>query len=425
MASPLSRTKVVQFGRTNLRTHPEYVVSTAEKLAQLLSNPLINRSTGGLKVLLQRLPTLLKYVLGLLLLINIRSWPFIWHVKVFVPVIEIRTRYALHHLSTLFMSKKAKWESKDKFLSGLCPIGEDPIKFTTYATSWAGPDDCDFNLHLSNSSYPKHLDWARFRMALGTCPTFFRAGGWIGLAASHFKFIREIPMFTTFEMRTTIAAWDNKWMFVVTRYVSRKRKSGKSKSRSSSITNGSAKPEEPTPSGDNAPFPSLHTPAHFSDITSTSSSGSTTPLSPLTGSANPAERIARLMPAEEPDGATVHCIAVSELCYKIGRITVPPGLILACEGFAAPSADPSVKTYTQKNPPPHYLKAHAMQRDDIPKGHLNTFQKFLTSGWRDVPEGERWWEGALGPQVEEMRRRNWDAMHGIMDGMNGAMVSMV
>ena len=63
-------------------------------------------------------------------------------------------------------------------------------------------------------------------------PMFFRAGGWIALAgmyrsvgpptwtlpdhhfqpATHFHFIHEIPMFKSYEIRTNLAAWDQKWV---------------------------------------------------------------------------------------------------------------------------------------------------------------------------------------------------------------------
>ena len=49
----------------------------------------------------------------------------------------------------------------------------------------SGPDDADFNLHLSNSSYPRVLDAARFQGALKMWPTFFRAGGWMALAGEY------------------------------------------------------------------------------------------------------------------------------------------------------------------------------------------------------------------------------------------------
>ena len=49
----------------------------------------------------------------------------------------------------------------------------------------AAPALSDFNAHLSNSSYPRVLDAARFRAAIRIAPTFFRAGGWMPLAGEY------------------------------------------------------------------------------------------------------------------------------------------------------------------------------------------------------------------------------------------------
>lgn len=116
-----------------------------------------------------------------------------------------------------------------------------------------GPDDCDFNLHLSNSCYAKvspgrsvtsvashghilqSLDCARLQHALKCFPTLFRTGGWMALGGellvtlhavlfslncsfslfslgTHYNFLREIPILSRYEVRVSIAAWDNKWV---------------------------------------------------------------------------------------------------------------------------------------------------------------------------------------------------------------------
>ena len=58
---------------------------------------------------------------------------------------------------------------------------------------------------------------------------FFRADGWMPLSGkfytkiiyydiliffkgTHYHFIREIPMLSCYEVRTSIAAWDQKWV---------------------------------------------------------------------------------------------------------------------------------------------------------------------------------------------------------------------
>ncbi|EKM52920.1 uncharacterized protein PHACADRAFT_261613 [Phanerochaete carnosa HHB-10118-sp] len=391
---------------------------TARRAVQLYSKTLsglCSTPSTLLRALLQYSPSILKFFVGLLFLFNIRSWPLVWHYNVLIrPVYELRFRWWAVWWRNVFASKKRMLQVMDKFLKDLCPVGEDPLSYTVTVKQWAGPDDCDFNWHLSNSSYPKQLDAARFRAALKICPTFFRAGGWMPLGATHFKFISEIPILAHYEMRMSMAAWDNKWLYTVIRFVTTK----KSKSKKPQVTASAASREKPIPSGDSAPFPQLHTPA-------TPSGTSTPALTDGAAPSNPAERIAQLLP-EEPDGATLHCISVCELCFKIGRITVPPAVALALEGFSAPPPPESgITKYSHEHPPPNFIKSQQLQAPDVPHGHLRALQKFLKGGWRDVPEGERWWEDALSGEIETRRARNLEAVKGVRLSMEGAMTTYV
>ena len=161
--------------------------------------------------------------------------------------------------------------------------------------------------------------------------------------------------------------------------------------------------------------------------------------------------------APEADGATLHCVSVSVLCFKIGRITVPPAIVLAAEGFSrarsastcdattpalAPpprsaTSSPSVystcssetdvhslmdidertERYSHVNPPPSFLRSLELQGDD---GNLGRLREFLCGGWRDVALGERWWEDALGGEIEARRWENMEWVRGLSLGMTGA-----
>ena len=119
---------------------------------------------------------------------------------------------------------------------------------------------------------------------------------------------------------------------------------------------------------------------------------------------------AQLSITKEADGATLHCVIISQLCFKLGRITVPPGLVLAISGFCAPpppspSGD-SAPVYSRSNPPPHYT--HIQSFFSSPMSGKNAH--FLRGGWKDVPEAERWWVEALGGVVEEQRRVNVEGL---------------
>ena len=109
---------------------------------------------------------------------------------------------------------------------------------------------------------------------------------------------------------------------------------------------------------------------------------------------------AKLAKEEEPDGAIVHCVSVSILCFKIGRVTVPPALILTLNGFTAKDG------HNRENPPKAYLKMREMGGD---------VRKFLTGGWRQ--EEEKWWDDELRDPANDVRRKNFE---GIRLGMENA-----
>ncbi|KAK2463910.1 hypothetical protein APHAL10511_004082 [Amanita phalloides] len=152
-----------------------------------------------------------KYVFFLLLLLNARSLPLAWHIRVLRPAFAIRLRHLWMRLRTVFMSRQQREKEEDRWLDGLCPVGQHPLDTVVSYQSWASIDDIDFYGHLSNSSYAKTCDAARFKAALQLFPMFFRAGGWMALAATHYHFIREIPKFASYQVRTSIHAWDEKW----------------------------------------------------------------------------------------------------------------------------------------------------------------------------------------------------------------------
>ena len=114
------------------------------------------------------------------------------------------------------------------------------------------------------------------------------------------------------------------------------------------------------------------------------------------------------------DGAILHTIAISRLCFKIGRITVPPAVVLALHGF---SKSPTQGTsYSHENPPPSFIQAKKIM-SKLHGGSTKRLREFFKDGWREVPPGERWWEDALGGRVEERRKARLGAMEELRRGM--------
>lgn len=364
-----------------------------------------------------------KYIFLVLLLVNFRSLPFAWHIRVFLPVLRLRLQYYILRLRILFKPKKVGAKLLTDWGEGLCPIGADPFKLVSVQHGWTSVDDADYNGHLSNSSYAKALDAARLKLALKAFPAFARSGGWMALGSTHFHFIREIPFLRSYEIRQSIGAWDHKWMFIVARYVSfpKNRRSDVTYNRDADGNNGNGARSSRTPITSND-FPRI--------LLSTPAEGLTTPGTP--GDATDedsnlqAGKTAKAMKAlaaaqsnmPEPDGAVLHCVAISCICFKHGRITVPPGVVLPCEGFSKPPSTASAAPFSPTNPPAHWKKVQALRVG--PSGSMPAFAKFLKGGWRDVPEGERWWEDVLDGPIEAQRKANLEVLDSLRTGMEGA-----
>ncbi|KAG6846619.1 hypothetical protein H0H93_012814, partial [Arthromyces matolae] len=193
------------------------------------------------------------------------------------------------------------------------------------------------------------LDSARFKAALEMFPRFFAAGGWMALAATHYNFIREIPMLSSYEVRMSIGGWDHKWFYVIAKFVT------KPKSKTKVPTTKTPKALEAIPLSDTATdtdtdfeTPTTSTPTNPNEklfSASLRTDNQTPPVTrnstletsdalkavsaSLSASGSGKTRGGKVEPEREEDGAILHTITVSQLCFKIGRITVPPALVLA------------------------------------------------------------------------------------------------
>lgn len=66
---------------------------------------------------------------------------------------------------------------------------------------------------MSNSSYPRALDAARFKWLLEVVgPAMGVEKVWSPLAQTSFWFRREIPAFAPYEIDVHISGWDDKWV---------------------------------------------------------------------------------------------------------------------------------------------------------------------------------------------------------------------
>lgn len=116
---------------------------------------------------------------------------------------------------------------------------------------------------------------------------------------------------------------------------------------------------------------------------------------------------------EEPDGATLHTIVISQLCFKVGRITVPPQLVLGANGFTG------AEGYSMASPHPEWANARKQMLKPY-GGNVKKLKGLFIGGWREVPEGERWWDHALGEAVETQRLKNLAFIEGLRKGLEAA-----
>jgi hypothetical protein len=299
---------------------------------------------------------------------------------------------------------------EDEWWDSISPIGEDPFRMVVPYSSWASLDECDFNGHLSNSSYAKTLDTARFKTALGMFPMFFRAGGCVPLSGTHYHFIREIPMLASYEVRTSIAAWDQKWLYVMSKFV--RKSDGKKK-------HTATKPTSPD-TGEVSSTSVMSLPTSGAEAisltdtpfqTGTPGGSTTSPLDTDTEIALKAVTAGLI--SEEPDGATLYTIVISQVCFKIGRITVPPGIVFAANGFTG------VSGHSLANPHPEWSEAERTMSGHL-GGSSKKLRKFLAGGWRDIPESERWWDKSLGERIEAQRVKNISMIEGLRKGLEKA-----
>ncbi|RXW19049.1 hypothetical protein EST38_g6813 [Candolleomyces aberdarensis] len=359
-----------------------------------ISRRLRTMDLSRLRMVLGGLPTVLKYLVIFVFLLNIRSWPLGWHIRIWRPAVWLRVRHWFINLRSSIYSKDKSQKIEDKWFESVAQLGGNPLDFTSHYKTWASVDESDFNGHLSNSSYPKTLDAARFKAAIEMFPMLFRETGWIPLAGTHFHFIREIPILASYEVRSRIAAWDSKWFYIIHRFVSKPKKGGPPKKRIE---------QAPHPTV----LPSLRTVSGPEEI---SANGTPFDSTPETSTKATLKSVSNLIAAEEPDGATLHTIAVSHLCFKVGRITIPPSIVFAFNGLTGHESG--------SNPPPHWDKVRELTAKEA-GGSRKKMAEFLKGGWRNVPECERWWEQAFA-DIAERNAANLKEVEQLKKGIEGA-----
>ncbi|KAG9286320.1 hypothetical protein G9A89_014307 [Geosiphon pyriformis] len=167
---------------------------------------LLTQRTSSLKFL----GSLGKYMILVILLLNSKSLPFLYHIRCYSVILKATRR-------------RRREEKERRNLIGT--VKKDLFRVLKQEHRlW--PDDMDINFHMNNSSYLKNLDYARLEFIYTQFGDLLHSGKlFIPNAGVKAYFKKEISPLAKYNIETRILTWNNKWMFVVSRFAILKSKS--------------------------------------------------------------------------------------------------------------------------------------------------------------------------------------------------------
>ncbi|WYZ43606.1 hypothetical protein EsH8_VII_000042 [Colletotrichum jinshuiense] len=150
------------------------------------------------------------------LCLNLKRLPFMWHFRVFYSI---------------WFPSKTHFDSRPG--SVFRPV-VTPSRVALLET--------DYNLHKSNSTYFSDLDVARTELLAALRSQAIRGGLYkeykdgvqVLLASASCNFKKEIKPGVAFDMHSRILTWDRKWIYVITHFAERRKKSANGKAPSGS-----------------------------------------------------------------------------------------------------------------------------------------------------------------------------------------------
>ncbi|UZJ56887.1 hypothetical protein CBS101457_006207 [Exobasidium rhododendri] len=261
------------------------------------------------------LPDWLKYILISLVVINFDSFPLIWHIRLFSNAVGSRgrARPSIHPLLPWFRSNNVITTSagvSPRLRLDAIPIGKDIFLDKEVATYRATCSDCDYNMHLSNSSYAKNLDYNRIGFL---AKRFLRAhfdGSHFALGGATYTFHAEIPLLARYDVEMSIGSWDDKWLYVLGRFLSPS--TGKKKSIQRDVMKDRSKLSK---SAQNLKV-------LLADV-----------VNPPTENDGGTAASKRKESAKKSGGRKLYCTSISRYCFKAGRKTIPPWFAIATSGY--------------------------------------------------------------------------------------------
>ncbi|KAL2221037.1 hypothetical protein M432DRAFT_604886 [Thermoascus aurantiacus ATCC 26904] len=197
--------------------------------------PISSFGIESIRDLVQWMPPLASWkTLALVLaLLNIKSLPFSWHIRLIYHLIR---NMRLRPGAPLAPKVKAAQDSK-----GGQP---HPLFVPSSITSRTPLMETDYNIHKSNSTYFSDLDISRTALVSRLYYPGMsivskeldkelnlkkRAPIYVALGSVYCSFKREIKPYELFEIQSKVAGWDQKWLYILSFFLRPERRKGEGK----------------------------------------------------------------------------------------------------------------------------------------------------------------------------------------------------
>lgn len=164
----------------------------------------------GFKLLLNAIvsSTTPKVFFGVLLALNYKQFPLVWHLRLWIPTLSFLMRRAYNKKSEEFSNA-----TRDPFYK--VSVSEQVLF-----------DDLDHYLHMNNASYLKIADFGLMKLTATLFHDIWATekGFMHPIAGTYVQYLKPLNAFVRYKVHTSILTWDDKkWIYVQSRFVTSKK----------------------------------------------------------------------------------------------------------------------------------------------------------------------------------------------------------
>ncbi|KAK5101112.1 hypothetical protein LTS08_004718 [Lithohypha guttulata] len=169
----------------------------------------------------------LRNIVLLFCLLNVKNLPLVWELRLFYRA--WRSWKSKREVARLLERASSSYTAQNR-----APASSHPIFLPLTISSITPMLEIDHNLHKSNSTYFSDLDESR--TALMFSPAELEREGYKGpfsviLGAVHTSFLKEIKPYETYQVRSRILGWDEKWILIGSVFVRPKNEKDRTRER--------------------------------------------------------------------------------------------------------------------------------------------------------------------------------------------------